>query len=56
MNIFKTGYTQWENPAITFESQVLFFDMTNTILPSKKFGDKVSIGVTVGVPFSKVIY
>ena len=44
------------DPAINFEFQIRFFDVTNTLLPNKKSADKTSVGVTIGIPFSKIIY
>ena len=44
------------NPSVNFEFDVHYFDLTDSILPYTKIGDKVSIGITMGVPFSKIIY
>ncbi len=43
-------------PAINFEAQLLFGDMTGTIKGSQLPGNKNSIGLTVGIPFSKIVY
>ena len=43
-------------PAINFEAQLLFTDMTGTIKGSQLPGNKNSIGLTVGIPFSKIVY
>jgi hypothetical protein len=43
-------------PAINFECQLLFADMSNTIGKTQLPGNKTSIGVTVGIPFSKIVY
>lgn len=43
-------------PAANFEFQVRFFDLNNETMPVKKIGDKTSVGLTVGIPFSKIIY
>ncbi|WP_343112318.1 hypothetical protein [Mucilaginibacter sp.] len=42
-------------PAINFECQLLFADMSNTIKTNLP-GNKTSIGLTVGIPFSKIVY
>jgi hypothetical protein len=42
-------------PAINFEAQLLFSDMNNTVkgeLP----GNKTAVGLTLGIPFSKLVY
>jgi hypothetical protein len=44
------------HPAANFQFQFRFFDITNKILSNKNFFDKTSVGLTVGVPFSKIIY
>ncbi|HMG15538.1 MAG TPA: hypothetical protein VK590_08835 [Saprospiraceae bacterium] len=43
-------------PAANFEIDVQFFDMTNKIDPSNKSGNKVFVGLEVGVPFSRLMY
>lgn len=43
-------------PAINFECQLLFADMSNTIGKTQLPGNKTSVGVTVGIPFSKIVY
>ncbi len=44
------------NPSVNFEFQVHYFDLSNIVIPGKKIFAKTSIGLTVGVPFSKIIY
>ena len=44
------------HPAANFQFQFRFFDVSNTILPNRTFYDKTSVGLTLGVPFSKIIY
>ena len=43
-------------PATNFEFQIRYFDVFNTESGGRNFTDKVSVGLTVGVPFSKIIY
>ncbi len=43
-------------PAMNFEFQIAFFDMTHKISNEKKFGNKTSIGVGVGIPFSRLMF
>jgi len=43
-------------PAANFEFYVLFFDMSNKIVSSKKYGNTTSIGLHIGIPFSRLIY
>jgi len=43
-------------PAANFEFYVLFFDMSNKIESSKKYGNTTSIGLHIGIPFSRLIY
>lgn len=43
-------------PAATFHFQVRYFDISNQVMPSKSWKDKLSVGMTLGVPFSKIIY
>jgi hypothetical protein len=43
-------------PAINFEVQVRYFDIGNKISPGKGLTDKTSIGVSVGVPFSRIAF
>lgn len=43
-------------PAANFEFRVNCFDITHKVYPGKKFGDNVSVCITVGVPFSKIVY
>jgi len=42
-------------PACNFEFQVRFFDLANT-LPSSRGLGKTAIGLTVGIPFSKIAF
>jgi hypothetical protein len=44
------------HPAANFQFQFRFFDVSGTILPNKSIYDKTSVGLTLGVPFSKIIY
>jgi len=44
------------HPAANFQLQCRFFDLTSKVLPNKAIFDKTSVGLTVGVPFSKIIY
>ncbi len=41
---------------VNFELQVRFADLSNSIKPDKSRGDKTSIGVSVGLPFSSLLY
>ena len=43
-------------PAVNFEIYVSFFDMNNKIKQAEKFGNKTSIGLGVGIPFSRLMY
>lgn len=43
-------------PAVNFEIYVLFFDMNNKIKQAEKFGNKTSVGLGVGIPFSRLMY
>lgn len=43
-------------PAANFEFRVNFFDISHKVYPGRKLGDNISVGMTVGVPFSKIIY
>jgi hypothetical protein len=43
-------------PAANFEFQVKYFDISHDVFPGKKLGDNISVNLTVGVPFSKIIY
>lgn len=43
-------------PAINFEFQVRFYDMTHNISPHSGLPGRTAIGVTVGIPFSKIAY
>lgn len=44
------------DPTVNFEIQIRTFDMNNSIDPEKSFGKKLSAGISVGLPFSSVIY
>ncbi len=44
------------DPDITFEFQVRFFDINNKVQPAIKLSDKTSVGFSIGVPFSKIVY
>ena len=43
-------------PSITFEFQIKFFDVAHKVQPLVAIADKTSVGFTVGVPFSKIVY
>jgi hypothetical protein len=43
-------------PAVDFEFQVRFFDLSNKIGPASGLPGKTSIGLSVGIPFSKIAY
>lgn len=45
-----------EVPAITFEAQILFSDMANSIKNTALPYNRTAIGFTVGIPFSKIVY
>lgn len=44
------------NPSVNFEFQLRYFDIGNVVIPDKKIAAKTSVGVSIGVPFSKIIY
>jgi hypothetical protein len=44
------------DPTVNFEIQVRAFDMRHNIQPDKSFGKKTSVGLSVGLPFSSLIY
>jgi hypothetical protein len=43
-------------PAITFECQLLYADWNNSVKPARLPGNKTAVGLTVGIPFSKIVY
>jgi len=43
-------------PACNFEFQVRFFDLANTLPSGRGLPGKTAIGLTVGVPFSKIAF
>jgi len=43
-------------PAVNFEFQVRFYDLGHTIAPGTGFSGHTAVGLTVGVPFSKIAY
>jgi hypothetical protein len=43
-------------PSINFEFDVAFFDMTHKIKADKKFENKTSIGLGIGIPLSRLMY
>ena len=45
-----------EVPVVTFEAQILFSDMTNSIKNTALPYNRTAIGFTVGIPFSKIVY
>jgi hypothetical protein len=44
------------NPAANFHFQIRYADAGNAVRPATPAKDKISVGLTVGVPFSKIIY
>ena len=44
------------DPDITLEFQVRFLDINNNAQPAKKLSDKTSVGLSIGVTFSKIVY
>jgi hypothetical protein len=45
-----------KTPAVNIEFQVLFFDMGKKIAAEKKYGNKTGIGVSIGIPFSRLMF
>jgi hypothetical protein len=45
-----------KTPAANFEFYVHFFDMSHSISLQKKYGNKTSIGLGIGIPFSRLMY
>lgn len=43
-------------PAAAFEFRVQYSDLSHKIYPGRKFADNISVGMTLGIPFSKIIY
>lgn len=43
-------------PAINFEAQLLLQDMNNSLKNTRLPYNKTAIGLTVGIPFSKIVY
>jgi len=43
-------------PAVNFEFQLRFYDLGHTIGPGTGFSGHTAIGLTLGVPFSKIAY
>ncbi|MCX6216703.1 hypothetical protein [Spirosoma sp.] len=43
-------------PSANFEFQLNYSDVTRSFLPGRKTSDRLSIGLTIAVPFSKIIY
>jgi hypothetical protein len=43
-------------PAINFEAQLLLQDMNNTLKDTRLPYNKTAVGLTVGIPFSKIVY
>ena len=43
-------------PSANFEFQLNYSDITHVVYPNRTFSDNISISLTVGVPFSKIIY
>jgi hypothetical protein len=44
------------HPAANFQFQCRLFDISNKILPGESVFDKTTVGLSVAVPFSKIIY
>lgn len=44
------------DPNVNFEIQVRTFDLANSVASDKSIGKKTSVGISVGLPFSSVIY
>lgn len=43
-------------PAANFEFYIHFFDMNHSIDQDRKYGNKTSVGLGVGIPFSRLMY
>lgn len=43
-------------PAINFEAQLLLQDMNNSLKDTRLPYNKTAVGLTVGIPFSKIVY
>lgn len=43
-------------PSANFEFQLNYFDVNHSILPGRRATDRLSVSLTVAVPFSKIIY
>ncbi|CAN5455361.1 hypothetical protein BH11BAC3_BH11BAC3_07350 [soil metagenome] len=43
-------------PAANFEFQIKYFDLTHVVYTGRKNSDNISVNLTIGVPFSKIIY
>lgn len=43
-------------PALNFEFNIMFFDLSNKIPSSAKYDNKTAIGLSVGFPMSRLIY
>ncbi|RFM28479.1 hypothetical protein DXN05_06640 [Deminuibacter soli] len=43
-------------PTATLEFQVRFYDMAKVVQQNTSFGDRTSVGVTIGVPFERVAF
>jgi len=43
-------------PSVNLEFQLRFFDFSNTIQAVNGLPGKTSVGLTVGIPFSKIAY
>jgi len=44
------------SPAANFEFQLQYLDLAHHLFPNRTFRDNISINLTVGIPFSKVIF
>ena len=45
-----------DSPASNFEFQLRYFDITHAVFAHRNFSDAISINLTIGIPFSKIIY
>ena len=43
-------------PAANFEFQFRYADCTHVLFPHRTFKDNISVNMTIGIPFSKIIY
>ena len=43
-------------PAANFEFQIVYFDLAHSVYPNRTLKENISVNLTVGIPFSKIIY